>query len=132
MDSDTSQIPRQDSQGRPRVRKTKFPTFQQLFCEYTECSVDSFERRFFRSTLYWHARFLAPLIMRVNREFFHEDLGVIHELANVDCAKVYQMEVSRFYGRNVRDRNLLRKLFFLRISGKKLVRWKKRIFADQI
>src|SRR5687768_13438542 len=107
MDSDTSHIPRHDSQGRPRLRRNQTPSFRQLFCEYNECSVDSFEPVFFRSTLYWHARLFAPLILRLKRDFFREDMGVVHELAGVDCAKVYQMEVSRFYGRNVRERNLL-------------------------
>lgn len=129
MHSDTSSIPRPEIPGPQQLRRSVSPKFQQLFCEYSECPLESFEPVFFRLNLYTHARLLAPIIRWLDPDFFHEDYGVVHEIAGVDCAKVYQMEVSRFYGRNVRDRNLLRKMFFLRISGKKLVRWKKRIFG---
>ena len=105
--------------------------FKDLFCAYTNSPREKFEQILFKRSLYPHARLVAPILMRLKPGLFVEDFAVIQELANVDCPGVFQMEVSRFYGRNVRDRSLLRKWMLIRLSGKRLLKWKSKCFSEE-
>jgi len=105
-------------------------TFKQLFCRYTHSPAEKFEQTLFKRSLYPHARIVAPLLLRFYPGIFREDLAVVQELASVESPDVFQMEVSRFYGRNVRDSNSLRKLLLIRLSGKRLLKWKSKCFVD--
>lgn len=61
--------------------------------------------------------------------FFREDEGFICDLATARSREEVLTELNRFYGRNVRDRNWLRKLFSLRVSGKRVQRLSRKLFA---
>jgi hypothetical protein len=111
------------------ARRAALPPFKDLFCTYTHSPLEKFELTLFKKSLYPHARLIAPILLRLKRQWFAEDLDVIRELATVDCPEVFQMEVARFYGRNVRDRSFLRKRLLIRLSGKRLLKWKTRCFA---
>ncbi len=104
-------------------------TFRWLFCHWTRTPIERYEQAVFRKSLYIHARIFALLILRFRPEIFREDFEVIQELAEVNCPDVFAMEVSRFDGRNKRDRSKLRRLFLIRVSGKRLTRWKARCFS---
>jgi hypothetical protein len=68
------------------------------------------------------------LLRKLNSDFFREDLGLIGDLATARSHAEVLTELNRFYGRNVRDRNRLRKSFSLRVSGKRVLRLSRKLF----
>lgn len=106
--------------------------FQQIFCETNSIPAGEYEIQLFKRCLYRHARLFAPILLRLKPEMFLEDFAVIREVANVTCPDVFQMEISRFDGRNKRDHYLLRKLFLIRVSGKRLLKWKVRCLKNSL
>ena len=87
------------------------------------------ERQLFTRCLHRHARPFAPLLALLRPEFFREDEGFICDLATARSREEVLTELNRFYGRNVRDRNWLRKLFSLRVSGKRVQRLSRQLFS---
>ena len=65
---------------------------------------------------------------KITPSFFDEDFAAIREIESVTCPEVFTMEVARFDGRNKRDPNRMRRFFLIRMSGKKLIRWRTRCF----
>jgi hypothetical protein len=118
----------QDRMELSRDRELWPVCFAEAFCRYYGCSLDQFELYLFWRGLYRHAYPLARLVFRSHPEFFHEDFDVIREIGPMRDPEVFRMEMSRFYGRNVRDKNWLRKTFSIRVSAKRLIRIKNRIF----
>ena len=106
------------------------PTFREAFCALTGTPLPQFETALFRRCLYFHARFVAPILLKINSAFFDEDFDAIREIESVKCPEVLTMEIARFHGRNKRDSNWLRRWFLIRISGKRLTRWKTRCFQQ--
>jgi hypothetical protein len=104
--------------------------FRDAFCALRGCPPDAYEEEMFRASLYPHARLFAGMIRRLRPTFFREDFDIVRELAWVNSPAIFQSEVNRFHGRNVRCRNLLRTALLIRISGKRLMRWKDRAFPD--
>jgi hypothetical protein len=102
-----------------------------LFCEKFQCSPDSFESQLFSRSLHRHAVMLAGPLSRMIPEFFREDMGLINDLATAVSHGEVLTELNRFYGRNVRDRNWLRKTFSLRISGKRVLRLSRKLFRGR-
>jgi hypothetical protein len=70
------------------------------------------------------------MLTKLNPGFFYEDAGLIADLASASSHAEVLSELNRFYGRNVRDRNWLRKTFSLRISGKRVLRLSRRVFGS--
>ena len=66
------------------ARRAALPPFKDLFCTYTHSPLESFELTLFKKSLYPHARLIAPILLRLKRQWFAEDLDVIRELATVD------------------------------------------------
>lgn len=111
--------------GEPRKK-----TFKALFCERFECSSLEYESHAFSVGLYRHARPFASLLARWTPEFFEEDTGFIRDLASAASRAEVLTELNRFYGRNVRDRNWVRKVCHLRISGKRIQRLARSLFES--
>jgi hypothetical protein len=103
-------------------------TFRLLFCRLTNTPIEKFQQALFRKGLYLHARVIAPLILHFRPEVFTEDFAAIQELADIRDPEVFSMEVSRFDGRNKRDCSWLRKVFLIRVSGKRLTLLKTKCF----
>ena len=57
------------------------------------------------------------------------DLGLIADLATACSHAEVRMELDRFRGRNLRDKNWLRRKLSLRISGKRVLRLSKQLFG---
>src|ERR1700733_1073813 len=73
--------------------------FKSVFCERFKCSPDDYEEQAFRKLLYWHARFLAPVIRIIKRDFFLEDFKFIRYLGeslDVRQAKVDVLDFKDF------------------------------------
>jgi hypothetical protein len=102
--------------------------FKRLFCERFQCTPQQFEKRLFSRCLHRHALPLAGILDRINPEFFREDFGFICDLSSAASHAEVLTELNRFYGRNVRDRNWLRKLLSIRISGKRVLRLSRKLF----
>ena len=96
--------------------------FQSAFCQHFGCSPKEYERGLFRRGFYLHARLLSPVLRRFDPHFFDEDLAVVRDLAEMTNREVIDGELSFFHGRNVRDKNWLRRTLLLRLSVAKLRR----------
>lgn len=105
--------------------------FQARFCDFLQCSSEDYEGQLFKRSLHQHARPIAGLLRRLNPDFFQEDVALIRDLANAHSHGEVLTELNRFYGRNVRDRNWLRKTLSLRISGKRILRLSRTLFRRQ-
>lgn len=95
--------------------------FRHLYSEFFGCAPSEFEERMFAKTLFRHALPFMPLF-NDKRVFFREDFEMLREVASAKNTQEVISELNRFYGRNKRDRGFLRTSFFIRISGKRVLR----------
>jgi len=109
-------------------------SFREAFCERFNCAPERYERRLFWRCLCRHALPLAVFIRWFDRQFymdvFKEDFEFIREIGSVNSPDVFQVEVDRFYGRNVRDKSWIRGTMSVRVSGKRLLKLKRRLFGS--
>jgi hypothetical protein len=106
--------------------------FKALVCQQLRCSPQDYEERLFSYCLHLHTRPIARLLSRIDPDFFEEDIGLICDLATAGSHAEVRMELDRFYGRNLRDRNWLRKTFSLRLSGKRVLSLSRRLFHGRV
>ena len=102
-------------------------SFRELCCEGLGCDLDSYEDKVFWKSLHLHSLPLAYLIYRKNPMFFREDFEFLHEIGSVHDPDTFKSELNRFHGRNVRDKSFFRRAFSIRISGKRLIRFKNKV-----
>ena len=95
--------------------------FRGLFSQAYRCAPEQFEERMFARTLFRHAIPFSWLI-RDRRSFFREDLEMLRDIASARSTPEVICELNRFYGRNHRDKNFVRTNFFIRVSGKRVLR----------
>jgi hypothetical protein len=106
-------------------------TFRERFCEQFKCELSLFEEAvFWRCLNRPHAWFFAKFIFPKRRFIFKEDLDFIHELGGVHDPLIFKNEVNRYHGRNVRERGWIRGTFGIRVSGKRVMKLKNRIFRN--
>ena len=96
--------------------------FRQLFSQKSGTDADQFERKLFYKCLFRHAVPFAWLLKKMNPDFFREDFEMLRDVATARNTEEVICELNRFYGRNARDKSFLRPLFYLRISGKRVLR----------
>jgi hypothetical protein len=104
-------------------------TFRERFCEYYKCAPADFAERVFWKAMHRHAYFAAWYWFRKDPAIFKEDIDFIHELGGVRDPLIFKSELNRFHGRNVREKGWLRGTFGVRVSGKRIIRLKNRIFG---
>jgi hypothetical protein len=114
----------------PSANPTPPGVFRLLFCQRFACSHLEYEQQLFSRCLHWHVRLCAKLLARLNSRFFLEDIGLVRDLATAASHSEVLTELNRFYGRNVRDQNWVRKNFLLRISGKRVLRLSRNLFSN--
>jgi len=95
-------------------------TFKEAYCEKFHCREADYEMEVFRRCLYRHALPLSSFILSRNPKFFQEDFDLIREIGNIDHADTFRSEINFFYGRNLRDKNWVRRIFRIRLSAKRL------------
>jgi hypothetical protein len=95
--------------------------FRQLFSEKRGLDAEQFERKLFYKCLFRHALPFAWLLQKCDKDFFHEDFGMLRDVASARNTDEVICEVNRFYGRNARDKSFLRTVLFLRVSGKRVL-----------
>lgn len=86
----------------------------------------------FRRCLYWHAKLMAPLLRRLNANFFNDDIKFIRYLgASTALREIYQ-DLMSFRDANLGRRNLWRTVFRFRVSGRKAARLAQKLFPQDI
>jgi len=106
-------------------------TFRERFCERFKCAPAKFEEAVFFRCLNRHAWLFARLLFRRDRSIFREDLDFIHELGGIRDPLIFKNEVNRYHGRNVRERGWIRGAFGIRVSGKRVMKLKNRLFRGE-
>jgi hypothetical protein len=106
-------------------------SFQRAFCEHFQCAPEAYAQRVFWACLYAHARPAAALLLRSRPAFFREDLAFIGDLAGARSRAEVINELNRFYGRNLRDKNWVRRTFAIRISAKRVLRLYRKLSRSQ-
>jgi hypothetical protein len=93
--------------------------FKSLFCEKFGCPPAEYEQGAFRECLYWHARFLAPLIRTINPDFFRKDFTFIRYLGDSVGVREATVDIFNYSDVNRGNREYLRTGLKIRVSGHK-------------
>jgi hypothetical protein len=96
--------------------------FRQLFSEKSGVGAEQFERRLFRKCLFRHALPFAWLLQKLDPHFFREDFEMLRDIASARNTDEVICELNRFFGRNARDKSIFRTVFYIRVSGKRVLR----------
>ena len=75
--------------------------FQFLFCQRFRCPPSEYEERAFRKCLYWQGRLLAPVVRRLNPDFFVEDFKFIRYLGESTGLREVGVDLLSFRDANV-------------------------------
>ena len=105
-------------------------TFRERFCEAYKCAPDEFEEKVFWRCLHRHAWIFAKFLYRSDPKIFKEDIEFIHEIGSVTNPYMFKSELNRYHGRNVRERGWLRGTFVIRVSARRVITLKNRIFRQ--
>jgi hypothetical protein len=106
------------------------PQFRSLFCEKFNCPPSEFERRAFKKCLYWHARWLGPVIRLFEPEFFRTDLQFIRSLGDSTGLREALEDRGSFHHSNTSNRSFLRTICKIRVSGPKTTRLAETLFSE--
>jgi hypothetical protein len=106
-------------------------TFRERFCEQFKCEASGFEEAVFWKCLNRpHAWIFARFLFPKDKLIFKEDLDFIHELGGIRDPLIFKNEVNRYHGRNVREKGWIRGTFGIRVSGKRVMKLKNRLFRN--
>jgi hypothetical protein len=103
-------------------------SFQEAYCRIHNCLPGDYEEKLLWQCLYRHALPVLVFLPASDSTFFKEDYELIREIGPVRDPEIFEMELNRFHGRNIRDKNWIRRALLIRISGKRLIGIKNRIF----
>lgn len=104
--------------------------FKSLFCQKFGCPPTEYEERAFRKCLYWHARFLAPVIRKISPDFFVEDFKFIRYLGDSVGVRDATVEIRNYSDVNRRTAEFLRTGLKIRVSGQKAARLVHQLFME--
>jgi len=107
-------------------------SFKEAFCDKYQCPAELYEKKVFWRCLYRHALPAAALIFWCKPDFFREDFDLIREIDQMRSPDVFRSELNFFYGRNMRDKNWIRRAFYIRLSGKRLLKLKGLLFGSSM
>ena len=104
--------------------------FKSLFCEKFGYPPAGYEERAFRRFLYWHARFLAPVIRKISPDFFFEDFKFIRYLGDSLGVRDASVDIRNYSDVNRRKVEFLRTGLKIRVSGQKASRLVHQLFLE--
>jgi hypothetical protein len=104
--------------------------FKSLYCEKFGCPPENYEERVFRSSLYWHARLLAPVLRTVKPDFFVEDFKFIRYLGDALDARQAKVDVLDFKDLDRKNWRFLHSGMRIRVSHRKARRLAFQLFAE--
>jgi len=105
-------------------------TFRERFCQRYKCAPENFEKAVFFRTVHLYAWPFAKFLFPRDPLIFREDIEFIHEIGGVRDPLIFKSEVNRYHGRNVRERGWLRGTFHIRVSAKRVINLKNRLFRQ--
>jgi hypothetical protein len=105
--------------------------FQALFCERFGCPPSEYERRAFRKCLYWHARWLAPVMGKLNSNFFAEDFKFIRYLGESTGLQEVGADLLNYQDANAGRLSFWRTTLKFRVSGRKANRLARELFRPE-
>jgi hypothetical protein len=105
--------------------------FQVLFCERFRCPPSEYEGRAFRECLYWHARWLAPVVRRLKPDFFAEDFRLLQYLGATTGMREAGVELLSFRDVNLGKASFWRTTLKIRVSGRKAGRLARQLFSEE-
>lgn len=97
--------------------------FRQLVSARYGISAEKFERKLFQKCLFRHALPFVWLLEKCDPDFFREDLEMLRDVASARTTDEVICEINRFFGRNARDKSFIRTGLYLRVSGKRVLRF---------
>jgi len=103
--------------------------FKSLFCERFRCSPEEYEEQAFRKILYWHARFLAPVVRIIKPDFFLEDFKFIRYLGDAMDVRQAKVDVLDFRDLDRKHWRLLHSGLWIRVSHRKARRLAFQVFG---
>ena len=103
--------------------------FRELFCERFGCGESEYRERALQMCLYPQARWLAPLLRKLQPDFFASDLQFLDYLGKAPNMREAQVEVSNYSQANQLLRSFLRQKLRLRVSGRRAARLAAQTFA---
>ena len=106
-------------------------TFQFLVCQRFHCPSSEYEARAFRKCLYWHARLLAPVVRRLNPDFFTEDFKFIRYLGASTDLREAGVDLMNFRNANLGKPSFWRTTRKIRVSGRKASCLARRLLAAE-
>jgi hypothetical protein len=105
--------------------------FQVLFCQRFHCPPSEYEARAFRKCLYWHAKWLAPVLRRLRPDFFAEDFKFIRNLGESTGKRDADVDVANFHDVNTGKPSFWRTGWKIRVSGRKASRLAHELFSTK-
>lgn len=105
-----------------------FPCFRDQAMAQWACDEPAYQKRVFWRTLPRWSLPLAALVWLAHRQFFTRDFALIRELGQTRDASEFQFLIEQFRDETIRTGGWLRKVFRLRVSGRRLhrLRWELR------
>ena len=103
--------------------------FQLLVCQRFNCPTSEYEEKVFRKCLYWHARLLAPVVRRLNPDFFTEDFKFIRYLGESTSLRETNADLMNFRDANLGKPSFWRTTLKIRVSGRKASRLARQLFT---
>lgn len=104
--------------------------FKSLFCEKFRFPPAEYDERAFQKCLYWHARFLAPVIRKISRDFFLEDFKFIRYLGDSVGVRDAMVDIRNYSDVNRRNGEFIRTGLKIRVSGQKASRLVHYLFQE--
>jgi hypothetical protein len=102
-----------------------------LFCQRYNCPAPKFEARALRKCLYWHARWLAPVVRLVKPRFFAEDLAFIHHLGEASSMEEIESALLHFRAVSLDHKSYLRIALKIRVSSRKAFQLVQELLAEE-
>ncbi|MEW6158116.1 MAG: hypothetical protein AB1813_11825 [Verrucomicrobiota bacterium] len=110
--------------NRPDARET----FQQIYCRRYNCPPEQFAERFFWRCIFPHAIPLAWIIRMIKRDYFKPDFMIIRQLALCTALREVSALANALHYDYHYQWPFIRETLRVRISGKRLVEWGRRVF----
>ena len=96
--------------------------FKDLFVRRFGCAISDYEAVALRKLLYWHARPIGGLLLRLRPRYMRKDFGFIEALGESEDYQEAALAIAEFRGANMFDRTFARKWLKVRVSGRAAMR----------
>jgi hypothetical protein len=113
------------------VRSIPSQQLRVLFCQRFNCPASDFEARAFRKSLYWHARWLAPVVRLLKPKFFAEDFEFLRHLGDATSVEAAEAALLNYREVSLNHTSFWRVGLKLRVSSRKAFRLVRELLATE-